>query len=698
MPAALDANPLVRTGQLPLFDKITAADVEPAMTYLLDALDEALTAFESGVEPTWESLGEGLHTLTEPSEFAWGVVNHLMAVRNSPELRAAHEKVQPRVVQMNLRVKQSRPIYDALVILSKSEDWKRLSEARKRIVESLIRQRELAGVSLEEQDRAAFESLAKESAELSTRFENNALDARKEYVLVLTSPDEVKGVPLMALELAAATARTSGASEASADSGPWHFTLDLPSLLPFLKDAERADLREQMYRAFATLASSGKTDNQPLIERSLIVRKEIARLLGFKTYAEVSLASKMAGDVEAVEELLDEVQAAALPRSRSEIDELTAFARENLSDPAFEPQPWDVYFWSERMRESRFDYTDEMLRPYFPLESALDGLFSLCDQLFGIQITSADGETPVWHESVRFFRVDDDKGQRIASFFLDPYTRPSDKRGGAWMNTCISRKRSSDDTVRQPVAYLQCNQTPPVGDKPSLMSFGEVMTLFHEFGHGLQHMLTTVDEPQAAGIANVEWDAVEIASTFMENWLYRKQTLLGFAKHFETGEPLPEELFEKLAGSRTFMSGTMSSRQISLSKVDLELHHRFDPVIDGSATERAQEVHRRNNVLPPLEEERSLCAFSHIFAGSYAAGYYSYLWARVLSSDAFGAFEDAGLDDDSSIAATGRRYRDTILAEGGGRHPMDVFKSFRGRGPSTEPMLKALGLKEASQT
>jgi oligopeptidase A len=397
----------------------------------------------------------------------------------------------------------------------------------------------------------------------------------------------------------------------------------------------------------------------------------------------------MAPSVDAVETLLGELRAAALPRARKEHEELTAYAREKSGDPHLALSLWDLAFWAERLREERYAYSDEELRPYFSLPRVLEGLFATARRLFEVEIRQVEGEATVWDPSVRFFQVTDLAGHKLASFYLDPYSRPENKRGGAWMDVTLSRKRRSQGDVRLPVAYLICNMTPPVGDRPSLMTFREVETLFHEFGHGLQHMLTTVDHAWASGINNVEWDAVELPSQFMENWCYTPETMAALARHLETGEPLPGALFEKIVAARTYRSGSMTLRQVYFATLDLALHR-------GPLGENVLDLQRRvaagNTVVPPLAEDRFLCAFSHIFAGGYAAGYYSYKWAEVLSADAFFAFKEAGLGDRVAVLDTGRRFRRTVLSLGGSVHPMQVFEQFRGRQPSTRPLLELTGL------
>jgi len=421
----------------------------------------------------------------------------------------------------------------------------------------------------------------------------------------------------------------------------------------------------------------------------LTLRQEQARLLGYQTFAELSLTTKMAENVAAVESLLERLRQAAWPAAQQDLEAFQRVATESGFD-----QPlahWDIAFWAERLREQRFGYTDEQLRPYFPLERVLQGLFKLAAKLFGLRIEPAEEDVPVWHPDVRFFRVFDQSGPELAGFYLDPYSRPENKRGGAWMDECLSR-RWVDGRLQLPIAHLVCNATPPVQDVPALLCFHEVETLFHEFGHGLQHMLTTVDEPDAAGINGIEWDAVELPSQFLENWCYHRATVQAISRHYRTGESLPDDLLEKLRASRTFAAGTQMLRQLLFAMTDLHLHHAYQPGSQETPFDVMHRISQRTSVLPLLPEDRFLCAFQHIFAGGYAAGYYSYKWAEVLSADAFAAFEEAGLDDDRLVADVGRRFRKTVLALGGSRHPLEIFRAFRGRGPDPQHLLRQYGL------
>ncbi|MGC9527700.1 MAG: M3 family metallopeptidase [Limnospira sp.] len=697
--STMTQNPLLIGKGLPPFADITPEHVVPGMTQLLAELDAELTRLEETAQPTWSGIVEPLQSLQERLIWSWGIVNHLMGVKNSPELRKAHETVQPQVVQFINRLNQSQPIYKAFKTLADSPEWDVLEPAQKRIVEAAIRDAELSGVGLEGEIRDRFNAIQLELADLSTKFSNHVLDATKAFGLTLTTKEEVDGLPPSLLSLAALAAREAGEDAATPENGPWRITLDFPSFGPFLKYSTRRDLRETVYRAYITRASEGDLDNSPAIERILDLRRQKAHILGFPSYAELSLASKMAPNVAAVEELLEELRAASYDAGMKEFEDLKAFAASKNAPEAADLKHWDIPFWSERQREEKFSYTAEELRPYFPLPQVLDGLFGLVKRIFNIAITPADGLAPVWHPDVRYFQVADSTGEAIAYFYLDPYSRPSEKRGGAWMDECVTRAKLIEDghtKIRLPVAYLQCNQTPPVDGKPSLMTFAEVETLFHEFGHGLQHMLTTVDYPGAAGINNVEWDAVELPSQFMENWCYDRATLFGMARHYETGEPLPEHYYQKLLAARTYMSGTATLRQLHFGFVDLELHHRYQPGGKETVNELRNRIAAKTTVLKPLPEDSFLCAFTHIFSGGYAAGYYSYKWAEVLSADAFAAFEEAGLENESAIASVGKQFRDTVLGLGGSLHPMEVFKTFRGREPSTKPLLIHSGLIPAT--
>jgi oligopeptidase A len=688
-------NPLLQGQGLPPFGEIQPEQVVPATTEILAKVNAELTEIEANIVPTWEGLVEPVDRLSERLFWSWGIVGHLMGVKNSPELRAAYEEMQPLVVQFSMRLGQSTALYQGYKAIKTSAAWATYKPAQKRIIEAAIREMELSGVGLTGAPKQRFNEIQLALAELANKFSNNVLDATKAYRLELTKPEDIAGLPESSLAQAAQAARSAGHESATPTDGPWVITLDMPSYIAFMQHSQRRDLREQVYKAQISRAASGEHDNLSNIDRILELRREKAQILGFDNFAELSLASKMAPNVAAVENLMESLRSASFEAAKQDLEEIRAFAISKGATEANDLKHWDMAYWSERLREAKFDFNAEELRPYFPLEQVLAGLFNLAHKLFGITITAADGQAPIWNPDVRYFQIANEQQQPIAYFYLDAYSRPAEKNGGAWMNDCIGRAKLTDlegSKVRLPVAYLICNQTPPVDGKPSLMTFNEVETLFHEFGHGLQHMLTTVDFAGAAGISNVEWDAVELPSQFMENWCYHRPTLLSLGKHYETGELLPEQYYQKLLAARTFMSGSGMLRQIHLSWLDLELHGRYQP----GGTETIADVRNRlakiTMVIPPLPEDNFLCSFKHIFAGGYAAGYYSYKWAEVLSADAFAAFEDAGLDDADAIEITGRRFRDTVLSLGGSQHPMEVFTAFRGREPDPAALLRHNGL------
>ncbi|MFN9569697.1 MAG: M3 family metallopeptidase [Cyanobacteriota bacterium] len=699
-------RPALLAGEgLPHFEAITPDQIEQYIPDLLSQLESELSSLEGqfsaaiqvGQPLLWHAVMDPLHRLTERLRWSWGVVGHLNGVCNSQELREAHASQQAAVVAFGQRCGQSQVIYSILRAMQAQGGW---DGTQQRILDAELREMELRGVGLQGEAQAAFNAASQELAELATRFGNQLLDATSAWTLTLTTPEEVEGLPASLLEQLAQAARqaeirSANGREASAEQGPWLMGLDMPRYGPFLQYSRRRDLREKAYRAHVSRASGEEGSNWPLIHRILELRREQAQRLGYANWAEVSLASKMASSEAEVEQLLEDLRAASFPAAQRELEELRACAERASAPEASDFQPWDVSFWAEVRRKELFSLDSEALRPWFPLPRVLEGLFGLCDRLFAISIEAADGQGPVWHPDVRFFRVNDrDTGLPIAAFYLDPYSRPGSKRGGAWMDECLVRQVKADGTPVLPVAYLVCNQSPPVGETPSLMTFQEVETLFHEFGHGLHHMLTTVERPQAAGINNVEWDAVELPSQFMENWCYDRATLMGMARHWQTGEPLPEEEFAKLQAARTFMGGAATLRQVHFALTDLRLHSRWHPECGQTPEQLRREVARTTTVLPPIEEDAFLCSFGHIFAGGYSAGYYSYKWAEVLSADAFSAFEDVGLENEELIRATGRRFRDTVLSLGGSRHPAEVFEAFRGRGPSAEALIRHTGLAE----
>jgi len=687
------SNPLLDTSGLPRFTSVETEHVKPAISSVLETLQSDFKQFEEGLpsKPSSYEVVESLEKMKFPLGYSWSVVSHLNNVKNSADLREVHESCQPEVVKVSMELQQSRAVYDALAGL----DVDSLSEPQQRIVSSALRDMRLSGVDLEGEAKEKFNDISLKLASLSTKFQNNLLDATKAFELILTDPSDVAGLPQSALAMAAQSyvqdqksksKEGDKAVEATADTGPWRITLDMPSLLPAMKHLKSSELRQKLYLANIARASSGDLDNAPLIAEILQLRQEASGLLGYKNYAERSLASKMAPSVESVYELTEQLFQVAKPAAKRELEELQEFANSKGVDGKL--NLWDVTYWSERLKEEKFAYDEEALRPYFSLPKVLDGMFGIASKLFAVDIARDDQAAERWNEDVMYFRVVDSKTKEdLAGFFLDPYARPGEKRGGAWMADCLGRSKALST---KPVAYLTCNGSPPVGSKPSLMTFSEAETLFHEFGHGLQHMLTHVEEGDAAGINNVEWDAVELPSQFMENWLYHKPTVDSFAVHYETGEPLPADIFEKIRGARVFMAGSMMMRQLQFGALDMEVHVGLPP--SESALDAQRRIAGKYAIIPPLEEDRFLCSFSHIFAGGYAAGYYSYKWAEVLSADAFAAFEEAGLDNEDALKKLGESFRATVLGCGGSRHPSDVYRDFRGKDATVDALLRHNGL------
>eukprot|EP00557_Chaetoceros_sp_GSL56_P007296 CAMPEP_0176490158 /NCGR_PEP_ID=MMETSP0200_2-20121128/7716_1 /TAXON_ID=947934 /ORGANISM="Chaetoceros sp., Strain GSL56" /LENGTH=770 /DNA_ID=CAMNT_0017887435 /DNA_START=111 /DNA_END=2423 /DNA_ORIENTATION=+ len=719
------ANPFLDQESLPRFASIEPSYLTPAVTELVEKLESDFASFESNISKSggekdvaYEDVLPALERMQFPLGYVWGVAGHLQGVKNGDELREAYEKNQPKVVTTMTKFSQSAALYDALVAIEKS--WEESSGQddfytmqKKRAVKNSLLQMKLGGVGLEGKEKERFNEIKLRLAEISTSFSNNVLDATKAFSLDIENHESVTNVPASAKAMWANSYKTAMAAqgkdvEVDAESGPWRITLDAPSYIAAMQHLPDRAIREKIYKASITRASEftkveGEKvkNNIPLIYETLKLKYERAKMLGFSNPAEMSLARKMAPSVDSVKDLSNLILDKALPAAERELDENTAFARTNGGEEYSEDKleklmPWDTTFWSERLKESKFDLKEEELRPYFALDSVLGGMFGLVERIFNVDVKKADGEAEVWNPDVSFFKVfDKDSGKHIASFFLDPYSRPADKRGGAWMDVCIGKSEAVGRDI--PVAYLTCNGSPPIGDTPSLMTFREVETLFHEFGHGLQHMLTTATVGDVAGINGVEWDAVELPSQFMENWCYDKKTLYGFAKHYKTGEPLPEEMFEKVKEQKTYGAGMMACRQLLFGLLDMELHSNFDPEAAEKGGDTIFDIHRRmaEKCTPyslPLDEDRFLCTFSHIFAGGYSAGYYSYKWAEVMSADAFGAFEDVGLDNEEKVQEVGRKFRDTVLSLGGGVEPMEVFKMFRGREPSPEALLRHNGL------
>lgn len=685
------SNPLLQESGRPQFAEIRPEQIAPAVETLLKQANSLFDEAEALQQPTWEELFDRLDRIDRMFEQTWKPIGHLNSVANSPELRTAYETVLPDVVAYSIRVSQSENIYREMKSIREAASWNQLSAARKRVVTQRLLSAELSGVALPEDEKARFNEMTHELSQLANTFSNHVLDATKAYGLIVTDPADAEGWPNSLRRLTSQAYNKSKSDDQLAstpESGPWKITLEIPIVQPFWQHCRNGKLREQTYHAYISRASSGELDNSGIARRILELRQAQARMLGYQNYAEVSLAEKMAGTISAVNEMFESLLTAAVEPARHDLHELQELA--NQSGYTAPLKHWDIAFWAERLREQRYEVTEEVLREYFQHEKVLNGLFELISRLFEVSIKESENPASVWDSSVRYYRIEK-AGREVAGFYYDPYSRPENKRGGAWMDVCLTR-RPCPEGLQIPIAHLVCNGTPPVGTHPALMTFREVETLFHEFGHGLQHMLTTVDEPEVAGINGVEWDAVELPSQFMENWCYDRATILNLTAHAETGEPLPQDLFDKLVAARYFREGSNTLRQLTFGMTDMRLHSDFDPQSGQSIFEVQRDVMQRTSIMPMLEDDRMLCSFQHIFSGGYAAGYYSYKWAEVLSADAFGAFLEAGLENDQAIREVGRRFRDTILAMGGSVHPMDLFKQFRGREPDPTVLLKQSGL------
>ncbi len=624
-------------------------------------------------------------------------MSHLLGVLNSPELRKAHEEVLPEVVTFSLRVGQSEPVYRALKGLKDGPAWATLTGPQRRIVEHKILDAELAGIGLSGEKRERFNAIAQEMSQLTTDFSNHVLDATKAYSITLTDRADVEGLPPSLLRLASHSHNAmleDGQASGTEEAGPWRFTLEFPSFGPFMQHSRRRDLREKMYRAYITRAASGEWDNTPLVAKILSLRAEEAHLLGFSTFAELSLAKKMAPSVEMVSAMFQTLREASWLAAHRELDAVRGLAAESGAELGQGGQPlmnWDVAFWSERLREKKFQFTDEELRPYFPLESVLKGLFGLAERLFGIHVSPADGEAPIWHKDVRFFRISNESGKQIAAFYLDPYSRPENKRGGAWMDDCLGR-RFLRGHLQLPVAHLICNSTPPAGGKPSLMTFREVETLFHEFGHGLQHMLTTVDYADAAGINGVEWDAVELPSQFMENWCYHRPTLLGLSATTKRASRC-----RKTCSRRSARHGPFRPACNAAAVALRHDRHGAAPWIFacvGRISVRVAAADQRTDVRDAAVCRRiARCARSRI---SFRAD------TRPVTTATSGPRCSVPTPSAPSRRPGSTTSRPSLGSDGvsatrcsrkgGSRHPMEVFKDFRGREPNPQALLRHNGL------
>ena len=677
-------NPLLDFSGLPRFPDFKPEYVTPAVDQLL-AENRALVARLAAPEvpATWNDFVEPLEDANERLARAWGQVGHLNAVMNSPELRDAYNANLPKVTQYYTELSQHPGLFAKFKALAQAEEFKHLTRAQHRIVENELRDFRLGGAELPPDRKARFLQIRERLSQLSSRFSDNLLDATNAFAHYVTDESELAGIPddvREAARKAAAADKRSG----------WKFTLHAPSYLPVMQYAENRALRELMYRAYVTRATEfGKPewDNTALIAEIVKLRREMAQLLGFESYAEYSLEPKMAESPQQVLEFLEQLATRARPYAERDLEELTRFGREELRLDRLET--WDLAYVSEKLRVARYAFSDQEVKQYFPETTVLAGMFRLVETLYGLVITPA--KAPRWHPDVRFYAIHDRAGRLVGQFYADLYARPS-KRGGAWMDEAITR-RIKDGRVQAPVAYLNCNFSAPVGDRPALFTHDEVITLFHEFGHGLHHLLTRVDYLAVSGINGIEWDAVELPSQFMENFCWEWDVVEPMTRHVESGAPLPRALFDKMVAAKNFQSGLQTVRQLEFALFDLHLHYDYDPRGAKTALELLDEVRARVAVVRPPAYNRFPHSFSHIFAGGYAAGYYSYKWAEVLSADAYSLFEEKGVLD----PATGRRFWDEVLGVGGSRPAIESFIAFRGREPTIDALLRHSGMSGGAE-
>ncbi|GKX59416.1 oligopeptidase A [Leminorella grimontii] len=677
-------NPLLTSWALPPFSSIRPEDVVPAVKSSLDDCRAAVERVVAQPGPfTWENLCQPLAEMDDRLGKIWSPVSHLNSVKNSAELREAYEQCLPMLAEYGTWVGQHKGLYDAYRNLKQGAAFSQLSKAQKKAVDNALRDFELSGIGLEPEKQKRYGEIVARLSELGSTYSNNVLDATMGWSKLITSADELAGLPESALDAAKERA-------AAKEQEGWLLTLDMPSYLPVMTYADNRELRYEMYQAFTTRASdqgpnAGKWDNGEIMAEIMALRHELAQLLGFNTYADKSLATKMAENPQQVLDFLNDLAKRAHNQGEKELADLRAFAKEHFGKTELEP--WDVSYYSEKQKQHLYSISDEQLRPYFPEQRVVEGLFEVVKRVFGITAKERTG-VDVWHPEVRFFDLFDAKGELKGSFYLDLYAREH-KRGGAWMDDCIGSLRYADGHLQKPVAYLTCNFNRPVGDKPALFTHDEVTTLFHEFGHGIHHMLTRIDTAGVSGINGVPWDAVELPSQFMENWCWQPEALAFISGHYQTGEPLPQAMLDKMLAAKNYQAALFILRQLEFGLFDFRLHYEYQPQTGAKIMETLAEVKKRVAVMPSPAWGRFPHAFSHIFAGGYAAGYYSYLWAEVLSADAFSRFEEEGIFN----AETGNAFLDNILSQGGSDEPMTLFKNFRGRAPTLDAMLRHYGIK-----
>lgn len=677
-------NPLSSAQGLPPFDKIRPEHVKPAVEQAIaDYREKIDTVLANSDSINWENFIVPLEEVSDRLSRIWSPVSHMNSVVNSAELREAYESCLPLLSELSTYVGQHQGLYQAYKSLRESEAFAHYSSAQQKSIEDALLDFELSGIGLPADSQARYGEISKRLSELSSTFSNHVLDATTAWSKLISDESELSGLPESALAAAKQAAQ-------SKELEGYLLTLEFPSYLPVMTYADNRELRREVYEAFVTRASelgpnAGEFDNSGVIDETLALRHELAELLGFSDYAHKSLATKMAEKPEQVVSFLRDLAKRSKPQALRELAELREFAKETHGQD--ELQAWDISYYAEKLKQHRYAINDEALRPYFPMERVVQGLFEVVKRLFKVEATERT-DISTWHADVRFFDLVDESGEVRGSFYLDLYAREH-KRGGAWMDECRVRRLDTSQQLQRPVAYLTCNFNKPVGDQPALFTHDEVVTLFHEFGHGLHHMLTQVDVAAVSGINGVPWDAVELPSQFLENWCWEEEALAFISGHYQSDEPLPKDMLDKLLAAKNFQSAMMMIRQIELALFDFTLHQQL-PEDAKSVQQVLDEVRREVSVVHPPAFNRFQHGFSHIFAGGYAAGYYSYKWAEVLSADAFSLFEEQGIFDPE----TGRAFCEHVLEKGGSKPPMALFKAFRGREPSIDALLRHSGIGE----
>lgn len=668
---------------LPQFSSIALNDVESSLDQLLKtSRNEINQLVNSGSNFSWETLMRPFEDINDQLHHYWAPINHLNAVVNSPALRKVYHACMPKLTDYSTEISHDQNLYNAIQSIADSREYQKLNNAQRKVIDNEIRDFKLSGVALPPEKKRRFSELAKELSQLQTQFEENLLDATQNWYKHVTDESELRGLPEHAINAAKQTAMQRGLEG-------WVFTLEIPSYLAVATYADSRFLRKEIYTAFVTRASdqgpnAGQWDNTAIMEKILHARLALANLLDFSNFAEHTLMTRMVKSPQKVMDFLNQLVKATLPKAQEEFQRLSEFSEKELGIEKLEA--WDLAYAAEKLRQHRFDISQETLRLYFPESHVIQGLFNIVNRLFQITIKPIK-DADVWNPDVRCYAVYDNQDCLRAYFYFDLYSREN-KRGGAWMDDHRARRQLSDGTLQLPIAFVTCNLNPPVGDQPALFSHDDVVTLFHEFGHALQHMLTTIDYPEVSGIHGIPWDAVELASQFLENWSWEKEPLSLIAKHYQTGEPLSDELFQRLYKAKNFHAAMQMMRQLEFALFDMRLHMEFDPKEKNQIQRILDEVRKEVCVIPVPDFNRFQHSFSHVFAGGYAAGYYSYKWAEVMAADAFSLFEEKGLFDPSSA----QKFLTCILEPGGSEDPMDLFKTFRGREPKVEALLKQRGI------